>query len=326
MDSGDRFCFGWWRMTRLAATLLPVLALIAVSGCRSATLSLPEEARPGRIDEIRRRPPPLVPAEPRAEDPNRAPPHRRWVRGFNEETRRVFPRQWTSPDQLRVFASYDADGPAVWADNWTRHLDLTGIAWNGEAAGVLVTRQHVVFARHYQWKLGAPLVFHDRDGGRHERRLRRKRGIRGRSVDDIMVGMLDAPVPAGIKVYSLFPPEAPFDGYTLLGARAILTNRHREVVVREINAITRGHPRGRPGHLVRLKAAEGVPVFAQGQLVRGDSGHPGFLLYRGEPILLETLTYGGYGRGPYYGAPEYQAEILRIIDSWGGVAAEAETP
>ena len=289
--------------------LLVLVAGNLFSGC-TTTSSVPE---PNYIGNLKARIPEPDLLKQMIVEERTVPPNRGWIRWFNRQSDRVFPKTWHSQDQIEVFSKYNPKGRVQWASNWTRQLDLTGIAWNGEAAGTLITPRHVVFARHYQWKLGRPLVFHDREGNAVRRTLVRKRAIRGRLVDDIMIGVLDKPVPPGIKIYKLFPP-ASYGRYSLLGTRAVLTNRHRQVVIREINAISRGHSRGRPGHLVRFRAASGIPAFAQPQLTKGDSGHPGFLIYRGDLVLLETLTYGGFGRGPFYGSPEYQREIQRILD------------
>ncbi len=268
-------------------------------------------------------PPPLLPAH-RGDNPDQ--PDRTLVRRFNQEADRLLkdvPPGAAEP--AKVFERYDLRGGAVWSSNWTSQIDLTGVAWNGDRAGVLITRQHILFAKHWPRREHEWVIFHDKEGRAHWRRVTGRRLLGKGRTDDLAVARLDQPVPEQIKVYKFFPPGS-FPGYTLLGARAFLTNKDRQVVLREVNSSLLGYPGGDPAHLVRFREATGLPSALQPPLQEGDSGNPGFLLLDGEPVLLETLTYGGYGRGPSLTNPEYQEAILAAIRELGPLPPEQLLP
>ncbi|HUF61434.1 MAG TPA: hypothetical protein VMN36_05115 [Verrucomicrobiales bacterium] len=268
-------------------------------------------------------PPSLLPAR-RGDNPDQ--PSRTLVRRFNREADHLLKRMPAeSAEPAKIFERYDSRSGVLWSSNWTSRLDLTGVAWNGDRAGVLITRQHILFAKHWPRHVGEWVVFHDKDGRAHWRRITGRRLIGNGRTDDLAVARLDQPVPEQIKIYKFFPPGS-FPGYTLLGARAFLTNRERQVVLRDVNSILRGYPGGDPAHLVRFREASGLPHVLQPSLQKGDSGNPGFLLLDGEPVLLETLTFGGYGRGPALTSLEYQEAILTAIRELGPLPVEHLLP
>ena len=110
------------------------------------------------------------------------------------------PRQ--APPQ--IFDSYLADRDANMADGWTKGMDMSGVSFNDKRTATLITRRHVVMAKHYTRPAGAPVVFHDRSGKRIERKIIGFAAASG----DVMVGLLNEAVPAN---YRLLPPAINLD-------------------------------------------------------------------------------------------------------------------
>jgi len=59
-----------------------------------------------------------------------------------------------------------------------------------------------------------------------------------------------------------------------------------------------------------------VPLSGFEEIV-SDSGHPSFLTVDGEMVLAPTLTYAGYGGGPYYSSMLLQPELQNGINALG---------
>lgn len=200
-----------------------------------------------------------------------------------------------------AFTRYDPKGKATWAKGAVGTIDLSGVSFDNPRTATLITPRHVLMAKHYRRKAGARLVFHDRSGRRHEARLV---AVKWAAVD-LAVGQLDRALP--LRPYRVLSPRSDY-GSLLQGVPVLVTNRQRLVFCHQIAVITKGW--------VRLDRSE-VPGVA-GNLIVGDSGNPSFLLIRGEPILLETHTVGGFGGGPFVSNPATFAAINRLIAQLGG--------
>lgn len=201
-----------------------------------------------------------------------------------------------------AFRHYSANGPATWSRGAVGEIDLSGVAFDSNQTATLVTPRHVLMARHYQRKVGARLVFHDRSGKLHEAFLVAVRS----GPTDIAVGQLDRPLP--IRPYRVLSSRSDY-GSLLEGVPVIVTNRQRLVFCHAVTSIT-------GQGWIRLGPSR-IPGVA-GRLVVGDSGNPGFLLVDGEPILVETHTTGGFGGGPFFSDPQNFAAINRLIGQLGG--------
>ena len=214
-----------------------------------------------------------------------------------------------SPTDKEVFARYRKDGVAQWSTNWTANLDFTGVAWDSPRAGVLVHPRYVLFASHFQRRTGETLVFHDRTGRPHRRRLLKKKTIHRVGTPDVTVGQLDLPVPNSITHYAVLPPG--YDYRLLNGAKFVVTDYARRVHLFRINRVQQsGYEQvgGRKGI--------GTDIHSDWHkhLVPGDSGHPAFLVIQGRLVLLSTLKGGGWAsQGPFYGGPTLQNAIVRAI-------------
>jgi hypothetical protein len=199
-----------------------------------------------------------------------------------------------TPEKGRIFALYNYHGPAIRRNNWTSRFDLSGISWNDCRAATAISRDHVVMAAHFIRPSSVPLIFHDRDGSKHERTITRVISLSG--AGDIAVAKLNQPLPAGVKSYRLagIADAAPMK-------LALVTDQTMTVSLHRIGFAGDGR--------VILGYDPKIPKTYNRNLIAGDSGHPAFVLHDGEPVLLTTFTTGGPGTGPYYGDPAIQRAV-----------------
>ncbi len=208
-----------------------------------------------------------------------------------------------------LFTSYRSDGPVRWNQSWPWKLDLSGVAWDKPNTATAITPRHVVMAAHFIRKPGHELVFHDRTGRRHARLVETVVKLRDRGLpSDVAIGLLDQPLPASVRCYPL-PEPAADEGASLVGATVLVTEQKRALYFHRVAGIRRNH--------FRMSFDRELPETRRKALIVGDSGHPSFILSRGELLLVETHTGGGGGSGPFYGSAEIQAklrEVLRELD------------
>lgn len=207
----------------------------------------------------------------------------------------------------RVFKRYNPNGPAQWSSAWTRRFDMTGIAWNRKRAGTAITPRHIVYAAHYQHKIGTKLVFHDRTGKPHTRKVVAGSGrlvLPSGWRTDIAVGLLDKPLPPSIKTYRLLPPRSDYD-QILPGCPVLVTEQKRTLRIHQVRNLYNKN--------IAFLRNDRVSELHYKGLVVGDSGHPSFLIVGGEPVLLETHTGGGSGSGPFYSDPEVFKELRKAV-------------
>jgi hypothetical protein len=193
----------------------------------------------------------------------------------------------------RLFLVYDSTGRALPARNWTSQFDFTGVSWNDVRTATAISRRHVVMAAHFIRDPSVPVVFHDRQGVPHIRRLTQVGKMPG---VDIAVGVLDSPLPPEIAHYPLAMP-----GDATYKRAVLVTNQTRTVTVHRIGPVN--------GHHVQLGYDPKIDRRYWRNLVAGDSGNPAFIIKNGKLHLLTTLSTGGPGAGPFYGHPEIRAAI-----------------
>ncbi len=232
-----------------------------------------------------------------------------YVNGFLDGSAPAVP----SLGDERLFQSYTSTGTSTWADNWTRELDFSGVAWDLNQAGVLIADQYMVYARHYPRATGSQVTFTDRHGDPVVRRIATQKFLRFDHVDvrtDIMVVRLDEPVPDTVAIYRLVPSE--WDPEGLIGAKVVHTYQHRVVSMSEAS---RFQLFDNDSEVVTTRRnADVVDAAWDRQVIPGDSGHPSFLYVDGELLLFSTHTFTGFGsKGPYYGGIGNQDKILRAM-------------
>lgn len=172
---------------------------------------------------------------------------------------------------------------------------MSGVSFNDTRTVTLITPRHVVMAKHYSRPAAAPVVFHDRSGKRIERKIIGFMGAQG----DVMVGLLDEPVPANYTSYPL--PDPGSDLGSLVGRPVIVSDQKRSLFVHLVA--------GGRGGIIAFKHDEAERYGWGKNLVVGDSGNPSFLIVGKQLVLVETHFTSGPGAGPYYGDPAVQASI-----------------
>ncbi len=199
----------------------------------------------------------------------------------------------------QIFDSYHSDRDANMADGWTRGMDMSGVSFNSKRTATLITPRHIVMAKHYSRPAGAPVIFHDRNGKRTKRKIIGLAPAAG----DVMVALLDKPVPASHTSYPL--PSASTAASSLTGRHVIVSDQNRSLFVHRIARIDQG--------IIVFKQDETDTHGWGKNLVVGDSGNPSFVISGNELVLVETHTNGGAGSGPYYGDPTVQASIRAAV-------------
>lgn len=208
----------------------------------------------------------------------------------------VLPGPGGDPD---IFRLYSRVGDSKMAAGWPSGMDMSGVSFDERMTATLVSRRHVVMAAHFTRKVGAKVVFHDRQGKYLERRVLQVDKVHG----DVAVGLLDQPVPAGYRVYPL--PAATTDPAILVGRPVVVTDQHRRVFFHKVR-------RAGLGGISFEYDVEDRHGWGK-RLVSGDSGNPSFLIEGRELVLVETHSSGGPGAGPYYGDAMVQEKLKEAM-------------
>lgn len=241
-----------------------------------------------------------------------------------------FPKE-PGPKDKEIYDRYSYSADAEWAkEGWLSKLDFSGVSQNFYTAGTLIHPQYIVLAKHMSKSKGSrysKTVFHDRRTGKYvEREVVDHRdvvytdpnyGKPGMVVEvntDVRVCKLNAPVPPGVRHYPLLPPGLPY-GKLLEGARVLVLDKDRKVHIMEIAEIA-------TDEVANFACASRQPKRTDlrwwKEMVRGDSGHPSFLYYEGNLVLLEThTTKGPRGlgtAGAFYGNRKVQTALAAAVE------------
>jgi hypothetical protein len=187
------------------------------------------------------------------------------------------------------------------AEGWTQSFDMSGVSFNDTRTVTLITPRHVVMAKHYARPAFAPVVFHDRNG----KFIQRKIIGFSAGAGDVMVGLLDEPVPSNYRPYPL--PAVAADASVLLDRPVIVSDQHRNLFIHLIAGTGTGTG------TIAFKHDKTESHGWSKNLVVGDSGNPSFLIVGNELVLLETHTTGGPGAGPYFGDPAVQQSVRQAV-------------
>ena len=201
----------------------------------------------------------------------------------------------TKAGDNRIFLEYNRGGKVRWNTGWPGRVDMTGVSWDSGKPATAITPRHVVMAAHYSRKVGAAIVFHDREGKAHRRTLQKLESLRGKpSSVDIVVGLLDRPLPDQVKTYPLLKPKT---GYAdiLAGGPVLITGQKHRLFVHQVTFLR--------DRVITFAHDSAYHESMRWMLTKGDSGYPTFMLVGGEPVLIETQTFGGPGMGPFYSTP-----------------------
>jgi hypothetical protein len=207
-----------------------------------------------------------------------------------------------------IFDAYLSSSASQWSRfSWTNQVDLSGVSWDDLRDCTLISPRHVIMATHFHRGAGSAVVFHDRSGVRLTRTITAVAAVPGGLNPDITVGLLDSDVP--LKFYKVLPPRTDWATH-LVGALTLATDYECKLLVKRISFI------GQP--YVSFDNSPAVDDFYDESLIVGDSGNPSFVLVRGEPILIETHTYGGGGAGPFFSTTTNFNAINQVMASLGG--------
>ena len=216
---------------------------------------------------------------------------------------------------LSRFVDYAANGPkdtfVANTNFWARDVDWSCASpWNSAfgrlRAGTLISRRHVIFAKHYPLTEGTRIVFVGDNGGVCPLRIKATKAIAG---TDIMIGALNYEVTPNVHPARILPA----DYEDLIGDGAglpvVTFNQHEQALVTELNAIPKAAPTMMSS---RVPTKDPRRALFRKPIVVGDSGNPAFLVAGREPVLLYCLTYGGAGSGP--AVHRYRQEIQQAMD------------
>ncbi len=218
----------------------------------------------------------------------------------------------------KIYDEYSTALSARWARfSWTKRLNLSGVAFDSSRTCTLISSQHILMAAHNRRGAGSVVKFHARDGSLITRTITAVMNSetisQANNAPDVAVGRLDRAI-TQIPFYQVLPPRTDWPDY-LDGALVLITRwNNREVIVGRENRFFFG-PNG-SRHISFLSDTE-VPDFYEGSISSGDSGNPGFILIRGEPVLIHLNSFTST-RGPFLGDPEIQAIINGFMAELGG--------
>lgn len=190
---------------------------------------------------------------------------------------------------------------------WLNDVDFSCISpWSDECgrlrAGTLISKRHIIFAKHFPLWKGVRILFVDSEGDVCPCRIESTKAL---EKCDIMIGALDYEVTPNIHPAKILPDDyAKYIGDGK-GLPIVTFNQREQALLSECCGIT--------SNFVSNVASTNASWKALGgKIVTGDSGNPAFLLIGNEPILLYCLYSGGVGHGP--AIHRYRNEIQKAMD------------
>ncbi len=213
----------------------------------------------------------------------------------------------------KIFDSYASTTNSKWARfSWTNRLDLTGVAFDSGKTCTLISPRHVLMAAHFNRAKNDVVRFHTKDGTVVTRTITKvfETTI---AEGDIAVGILDSAV-NDVTFYKVLPPRTDWPIYLTDALAHVTRYNNREVLVRRAATFSGGINGTR---FLTFGLDTEVPSFYEGGVSSGDSGNPSFILVRGEPVLIHTLTWSTTG-GPFLSDPENYNKINQFMSDLGG--------
>ena len=190
---------------------------------------------------------------------------------------------------------------------WLNDVDFSCASpWNDSCgilrAGTLISRRHVIFAKHFPLWKDVRILFVDREGEVCPCRIEATKEL---EKCDIAIGLLDYEVTPNIHPAKILPED--YEKYIGdgKGLPVVTFNQKEQAFLSELKSVT-------------TKSVSGVASTNSswralgGKIIVGDSGDPAFLLIGSEPILLYCLHTGGVGHGP--AIHSYRREVQKAMD------------
>ena len=194
---------------------------------------------------------------------------------------------------------------------WFHGIDFSCASpWNSGGgalrAGTLISRRHVVFAKHFPLWKGVRIVFVDAAGAVCPCYIEATKAV---SDTDIMIGLLNAEVTPNIRPARILPEDYEKHIGHGEGLSVITFNQHEQGVLGDlqpiyVSPVNSGMGAQAPKDINRVRFNR--------KLIGGDSGNPAFILIGDEAVLAYCLKGGGGGcaQAIHY----YRAAIQKTMD------------
>ena len=198
--------------------------------------------------------------------------------------------------------------------NWAHDVDLSCVSpWNGwhanYEAGVLITRRHVLFAKHY--------IFQHGEGNRQIYFRPKSGGVYSASViatnaslhTDIAVALLSEDVPETISSAFILPSDYADYISSGNGLPMLTLDFQEKTLVHDVVSFPSS-----AGNISAKYPVNPLRIVHAEPIVVGDSGNPRFLLVDTIPILVSTLWTGpnSPATGPFL--TTWKSEIQALVD------------
>ncbi len=181
-----------------------------------------------------------------------------------------------------------AANPACWAADVDFSCESP---WNDEAknrkSGTLVSPIHMLLANHHKPpEPGTNFWFRAPDGSVHVRSIQAKQRIVSTPDTDLVVALLDEPLPPTIAPAKILPENFREHLGTGLGLPAVSLDQEGKILVSEIVELAGEEEDGWPSWAESRVPLDPTRAAFYELLVAGDSSNPKFLLLEDQPILL----------------------------------------
>ena len=190
---------------------------------------------------------------------------------------------------------------------WLKDVDFSCASpWSDECgrlrAGTLISKRHIIFAKHFPLWKGCRVLFVDGAGDVCPCRVKATKAL---EKCDIMIGSLDYEVTPSIHPAKILPDDfAKYIGDGK-GLPIVTFTQHEKALLSECHGIT-------TNTVMNGQSTNALWKTLGGNIVVGDSGNPAFLLIGNQPIMLYCLLSGGVGHGPSVFA--HRKEIQAAMD------------
>ena len=190
---------------------------------------------------------------------------------------------------------------------WLKGIDFSCASpWNDECgstrAGTLISKRHIIFAKHFPLWKGVRILFVDQQGEICPCRIEATRPV-GNS--DIMIGLLDYEVTPNIHPAKILPENSAQYIGDGRGLAIVTFNQSEKALLAECQHVS-------TNIVTSVPSDDRTWKRLGGRLETGDSGNPAFLLIGNEPILIYCLYTGGVGHGPAIHCR--RREIQKVMD------------
>lgn len=195
---------------------------------------------------------------------------------------------------------------------WARGVDFSCASpWNsGDGtlrAGTLISKRHIIFAKHFPLWQNVRIVFVDNEGGICPCHIYKTAAVPN---TDIMIGLLNAEVTPNITPAKILPDDAEKYIGNGSGMPIVTFNRHEQLLLTDMT-YTSTNVVAEKWLGSYISTNQMWKPFRE-RIVGGDSGNQAFLLVGDQPILLYCLKMGGSGSGP--SLLFYRREIQQAMD------------